>query len=180
MRRRLPFLGLLLLASCATTPPDAPRTVPAVDIGRYAGRWHEAARFPNWFQDGPGVSCVDTTATYTARPDGRIGVVNRCRNAAAGGAERVADGTAYIVEGSNGARLRVSFFWSFYGDYWVLALAPDYRWSVVGDPRREYLWVLSRTPAMAPGDLDAAVAAARREGFDTARLRVAAGPQPLR
>src|SRR5215218_6430758 len=108
MLRRL-LLALLILGGCAARPPaDAPRTVAAVDLARYAGVWHEAARFPNWFQDGSGVSCADTTATYTQRPDGRVGVVNRCRNAAAGGAERVAEGSAYVVQGSNGARLRVS------------------------------------------------------------------------
>jgi apolipoprotein D and lipocalin family protein len=166
------FLALPVLAGCAATPPpDAPRTVQTVDLARYAGLWHEVSRFPNWFQDGRGVSCADTTATYEPRPDGRIGVVNRCRNAAAGGAERAVEGRAYAVEGSGGSRLRVSFFWPFYGDYWVLGLSPDYRWAVVGDPRREYLWVLSRTPTMAEADYAAALAVARREGFDTARLR---------
>ena len=172
MPRTLLALLLAAAAGCAATPPapDAPRTVQAVDLARYAGVWYEVARFPNRFQDGSGVSCADTTATYTPRPDGRVGVVNRCRNAAAGGAERVAEGRAYAVEGSGNARLRVSFFWPFYGDYWVLGLAPDYRWAVVGDPRREYLWILSRVPVMAADDYAAALAVARREGFDTGRL----------
>lgn len=171
-----PLLLALLLAvaasGCASAPPpDAPRTVRAVDLGRYAGVWYEVARYPNRFEDGDGLLCADVTATYTPRPDGRLGVVNRCRNAAAGGAERVATGRAYAVEGSGGARLRVSFFWPFYGDYWVLGLAPDYRWAVVGDSRREYLWVLSRVPVMADSDYAAAMEVARREGFDLSRLR---------
>lgn len=172
MLRRL-LLLLPILAGCGLSPPaDAPRTVAAVDLARYAGVWHEAGRFPNRFEDGDGLSCADVTATYAPRPDGRIGVVNRCRNAAvAGNPERVAEGRAYAVEGSGNARLRVSFFWPFYGDYWILGLAPDYRWAVVGDPRREYLWILSRTPDMAEADFAAAVEIARREGFDTARLR---------
>ena len=115
MLRPLLFL-LSLLAGCASPPPDAPRTVAAVDLARYAGLWHEVARFPNRFEDGSGVSCTDVTAFYEPLPDGRLRVVNRCRNAAAGGAERVAEGRAYAVEGGSGARLRVSFFWPFYGD----------------------------------------------------------------
>ena len=172
LRRQL--LLLTILAGCAVPQPSAntPRTVAAVDLSRYAGVWHEAGRFPNRFEDRDGLLCADVTAAYAPRPEGRIGVVNRCRNAAAAGhPERVAEGSAYAVEGSGGARLRVSFFWPFHGDYWVLGLAPDYRWAVVGDPRREYLWILSRVPAMADADFAAAVEIARREGFDMGRLR---------
>ena len=92
----VPALALLLLGlgACATAPgPGAPRTVEAVDLSRYAGLWHEVARFPNRFEDGSGVLCADVTAAYAPRPDGRIGVVNRCRNAAAGGALPKVHGT---------------------------------------------------------------------------------------
>ena len=171
-----PLLLALLLAAavagCAATPPpaDAPRTVAAVDLGRYAGVWYEVARYPNRFEDGDGLLCADVTATYTPRPDGRIGVANRCRNAAAGGAERVARGRAYAVEGGNGARLRVSFFWPFYGDYWVFMLAEDYRYSVVGDPERKYLWILARDAMLEAKDREFILKRLRAFGYDPAKL----------
>lgn len=169
MRRAV--LLALLLGACATEPgPGTPRTVGQVDLARYAGTWFEAARFPTTFQDSSRIRCEGVSATYTQRPDGRIGVVNRCRNALDGGAERVAEGVAYSASAGND-RLRVSFFWPFYGDYWVIGLDPDYRWAVVGAPGRDYLWILSRTPEMAPADYAAAVEIAGREGFDTARIR---------
>lgn len=179
MRRHLTAPALLLLAAACAVPqpgPGTPATVAAVDLNRYAGTWYEIARFPTSFQDGRGIACTDVIATYTARPDGRIGVRNRCRNAAAGGAEREATATAYAVEGSNGARLRVSFFWPFHGDYWVIGLDPGYRWAVVGDPERKYLWILSRTPAMRAEDHARAVAIARAQGFPVERLQ----PTPQR
>lgn len=166
----------LLIGACATQPgPGTPRTVGNVDLERYAGRWYEVARFPTSFQDNSRLRCEAVTATYAARPDGRITVVNRCRNALAGGEERAAEGVAYSAAPGND-RLRVSFFWPFYGDYWVIGLDPEYRWAVVGAPERDYLWILSRTPQMAPADRAAAIAIAAREGFDTARLQ--ATPQP--
>lgn len=165
------------LAACSVPEPgDAtPQPVASVDLARYAGLWHEVARYPNRFQDTPRVRCADTTAFYTPRAEGRVGVENRCRNALAepSAPVRVARGTAYAVAGSNNARLRVSFFWPFHGDYWVIGLDPGYRWAVVGSPRRDYLWVLSRTPDMAPADRAAAEAVIRREGFDPARLQPA-------
>ena len=171
MRRSVLALALLGMTACVPQPgPDTPRTVGQVALNRYAGTWYEIARFPNRFQDSSRIRCEATTATYTAQPDGTIGVVNRCRNALADGREDVAEGSAYSASPGND-RLRVTFFWPFYGDYWVIGLDPDYRWAVVGVPGRDYLWILSRTPQMAPADYDAAIAIARREGFDIARLQ---------
>ncbi len=176
MRRLILALPLLLPVACAPEPgPATPRTVGSVELPRYVGTWFEVARFPTSFQDNARLRCEAVTATYTARPDGRIGVVNRCRNALAGGEERVAEGVAYSASPGND-RLRVSFFWPFYGDYWVIGLDPGYRWAVVGAPGRDYLWILSRTPQMAPADYQAATAIAAREGFDVARLQRTAQP----
>ena len=169
--KRLAIL-LLALGACAAPPAGPPvQTVAAVDLGRYLGTWYEIARLPNAFQDGRGRTCVDTTATYALRPDGQVAVTNRCLDAKDGNREVVATATAYAVQGSNGARLRVTFFWPFYGDYWVIGLDPDYRWAVVGAPGRNFLWLLSRTPQMAPDDHAAAIGIAAAQGFDIARLQ---------
>jgi apolipoprotein D and lipocalin family protein len=165
----------LLLGACAGAPEaPPPATVAAVDLQRYAGTWYEVARFPNSFQDGGGRACTATTATYSGRPDGRIGVLNRCLDAS--GQEVSASATAYPVEGSANARLRVTFFWPFYGDYWVIGLDPDYRWAVVGAPGRNFLWILSRSPGLAAGDYAEAVGIAAAQGFAIHRLRPT--PQP--
>jgi apolipoprotein D and lipocalin family protein len=168
------LLGALLLAGCVQVPDaGTPQPVPAVDVGRYLGAWHEVARLPMWAQDSSSVACEDTVATYTARPDGRIDVLNRCLNALDNDAPREARGQAYAVEGSNNARLRVSFFWPFFGNYWMIGLDPDYRWAVVGEPGRRWLWVLSRTPKLPEAELAQALAIARTAGYDLGPLRIA-------
>lgn len=150
------------------------RTVARVDLDRYAGEWFEVARFPNRFQD----QCLgDVRARYTRRPDGRIDVLNLCR--LADGSTDEARGVARVVDQASYAKLKVRFapaYLSFlpmvWGDYWVIGLADDYTWAVVGSPDREYLWVLARYPVPGKGDLAAAFAAARANGFDTNRLRL--------
>jgi apolipoprotein D and lipocalin family protein len=174
--KRLALLSLLLLGACASERlPEAAqqpvRTVERVDLQRYAGTWFEIARFPTTFQDSSTRRCEQVTATYSLRPDGQVDVLNRCRNVLADGAVTEARATAYAVEGSNKGKLRVTFFWPFYGDYWVIGLDRDYRWAVVGAPGRDYLWILSRTPEMAPGDYAEAVAHASAQGFPITRLR---------
>jgi apolipoprotein D and lipocalin family protein len=147
------------------------RTVPLVDLDRYAGEWFEIARFPNRFQR----QCVgDVRATYARRPDGRLDVVNRCRTA---DGETEARGVARIVDKRTSAKLKVRFApawlsWlpAVWGDYWIIALAPDYSWAVVGDPDRDYLWILARAPHLDDDSLAAARAGARDSGFDVDRL----------
>ena len=130
----------LKLGSASTAPLT---TVEHVDLNRYAGKWYEIARYPNRFQR----KCQgDTTATYTLRADGKVQVVNACREK--DGKITTASGTAKVVDSATNAKLKVTFFWPFYGDYWVIGLSPDYQYAIVGEPERKYLWILSRTPTM--------------------------------
>ena len=150
------------------------RTVARVDLDRYAGVWFEAARFPNRFQD----KCAgDVRATYARRADGRIDVVNQCR--LSDGSIDEARGVARVVDTQTSAKLKVRFapailsFLPFvWGDYWIIGLADDYSWAVVGSPDRKYLWILSRRPGLGKGALSDAFAAARANGFDVDRLRM--------
>ncbi len=141
------------------------KAVDRVDISRYLGRWYEIASYPMYFQR----KCIgDTTANYSLRPDGELTVLNRCRTV--DGFEQ-ASGHAWPVDNGANARLKVSFFWPFRADYWVIGLDDNYRWAVVGNPNREYLWVLSRTPVLAPQDLARALDAVKAQGYEPARLR---------
>lgn len=163
--------GVALVATSAAAEPPAPLTsVGSVDLGRYAGRWYEIAHYPNRFQR----QCVgDTTAEYAPRDDGALQVTNRCATAN-GTTEAI--GVARRVDGRTD-RLEVSFLPAVlrwlpigWGDYWVIGLAPDYRYAVVGEPSREYLWILSRTPTLAPDDRRAIDALLRAQDYDPAKL----------
>jgi apolipoprotein D and lipocalin family protein len=168
--RKAASLLFLLGVSAASAALEPLATVGDIDLSRYAGRWYEVAKYPNRFQS----QCVaDTTATYTLRDDGAVGVVNRCRTR--DGADE-ANGIARRVEGRTD-RLQVSFLpaalrWLPFGwgDYWVIELAPDYRYAVVGEPSRKYLWVLARTPRLSDADRKAIEARLPAHGYDPARL----------
>jgi apolipoprotein D and lipocalin family protein len=146
-----------------------PATVASVDITRYLGRWYEVARLPNPEQDGGGRRSVDVTATYAMKRNGTVDVMNRARDAGAGMRHRSIHGYARKMD-SSGAKLKVTFFHLFGGDYWVLGLDPEYRWAVVGTPSRRRLWVLSRTPRLEPAHYDEAIGIARAAGYDPARI----------
>ncbi|MCB9738521.1 MAG: lipocalin family protein [Deltaproteobacteria bacterium] len=146
----LPILRLLgaaaVLVGCSqpvyrtTTEPLVP--VPTLELQRYAGRWYEIARLPNSFEDA---ECLTVTADYTLRADKTVEVVNTC--VLADDVDRSV-GTARVPDPKAPAKLEVSFFRPFYGDYWVIALDTDYRWALVAEPQGKYLWLLARTPKL--------------------------------
>ncbi len=146
----------LLLSACVGSPgpvgnPAVPQPAKAVETQSYLGKWYEYGRYEAPFQKG----CEAVTAQYALRdpanPDSKISVVNSCRKGSLDGEFDQSTGKAKIVEGSEGAKLKVSFFGPFYGDYWVLDRGPAgddglYDWSIVGEPSGRYLWMLTREP----------------------------------
>ncbi len=172
----LALLGLCVWVSCcaATPDPQPVRAIAALDLTRYAGRWYEVAKFPNRFQ----TQCTgDTTAEYSLLPDGGVRVDNRCRRQ--DGAFDEAIGRAERVGDNGSAKLRVRFAprwlgWLplVWGDYWVIDLDPDYQLAAVGDPRRDYLWILSRSPIVDEVRYRTLCDRLRAQGFDTQRLEM--------
>jgi apolipoprotein D and lipocalin family protein len=175
------LLGVLAAAGCATTTTERLRlpplqTVQRVDVQRYLGTWYEIASFPQSFQKG----CTGTTATYSLREDGDLDVLNRCRDGSLDGEERSAHGRARILDRSTNAKLEVSFFRPFWGDYWVIDLGADYEYAVVGHPSRDYLWILSRTPTLDPERYEAIVQRLKAQGYETQRLQRTLQPKSPR
>jgi apolipoprotein D and lipocalin family protein len=157
----------LALAEAGPAKPRPLESVPNVDLTRYVGTWYEIASFPQWFQKG----CTGTTATYTLRADGTIDVLNRCARKTLSGKVTLAKGRARVGSEKNPARLRVSFQWPFWADYWIIALGANYEYAVVGHPNRNYLWILSRTPTMAPAVYDGILQRLRAQEYDVSRLQ---------
>ncbi len=147
-------------------------TVPSVDLNQYLGTWYEIASFPMFFQRG----CVATRATYSARPDGMIDVLNECRKDSFTGPLKKARGVAKVVDPKTSSKLKVRFF-LFWGDYWIIDLDDEYRYAVVSEPRKKYLWILSRTPILDESVYQGIIGRLKTQGFDLSRLQMT--PQPL-
>ena len=165
---RTVLLLAILCALCTVIvaePKPELATVPRVELTRYVGRWFEIAKYPNRFER----ECDrDVKAVYTRLEDGSIEVENSCIQA--DGKPKISKGKAKVVDQQTNAKLKVTFFWPFYGDYWVIDLDPQYRWAVVGEPRRKYLWILSRHPHMDAAEYAMITSRLAAKGYDSAKL----------
>lgn len=152
-----------LIAGTVTAAETPLPVVASFDAERYAGRWYEIARLPLVYQR----DCIaDVRADYSLRADGGLDVLNRCRTAAG---EISARGVARLLAPG---RLQVRFAPDWlawlpwvWADYQLIELDAQYRWALVGQPSREYLWLLSRTPTLDEATVERLLARARELGF---------------
>lgn len=156
-------LSILAFGCMAYPPLDV---VSSVDLSRYAGKWYEIASYPAFFQAG----CTGTTAEYTLREDGTVTVLNTCNKGSLDGPVDQIVGKARVPDPANPAKLKVSFFPPFEADYWVIDLGPDYEYAVVGEQSRQFLWVLSRTPALDDATYQEILDRLPAKGYDPGRL----------
>ncbi len=156
------MIALLALALAAAAP-SRPETA-NIDVARYAGTWHEIARFDTFFERG----CRGATATYALMANGDLGVTNACVDSA--GRRKEVHGKAWVSNPKVPGKLRVQFFWPFSAPYWVLDVGPDYDWALVGGPDRSTCWILARAPAISAPLYDRLVRELLERGYDIAKL----------
>jgi len=149
-------------------------TIPSLDVPRYMGTWFEIAKYPNWFQR----KCIGgTKAEYSLKNDGMVQVINRCR--LEGGEMIEAIGAARQIGPATSAKLEVRFAPAWlsilpfvWGDYWVIDLDEQYQLVAVSEPKKQYLWILARTPNIDPSDYKKLLARLGKMGFDLSKLEV--------
>jgi len=174
MHRSKLLWSLVLLASsflgaCQSDPPL--EVAPSVSLSQLQGKWYEIARLPRTTE----VDCHGTTAFYTPRADGSIGLVNQCNVGSATGQLQTIAMTATTPDSSVPAKLALNVG-GYTGDYWILEVGSSYEYTVVGHPSRLYLWILSRTPTLDESVMSGILKRAEAAHFDTSKLEYT--PQP--
>jgi apolipoprotein D and lipocalin family protein len=138
-------------------------TVKYVELDRFLGKWYEIAAFPQKFEK----DCSHTSAEYSLNKNGTLHVKNSCIK---DGKINIVEGKAFVSDTITNAKLSVQFFWPFRGEYWIIGLAHDYSYAVVGHPSRDYLWILGREPKMDAQTYRYVLALAAYKGFDVRKL----------
>ena len=159
------FLPLLTFFGFA--PKRGLPTVKEVDLEKYAGTWYEIARLPNSFERG--LSSV--TATYNLKNNGKIQVINRGYKDSTRKWKEI-KGRARQPDASYPGRLKVTFFWPFAGDYYIIELDQDYKYALVGAPSSDFLWILAREPKLEKDTYKSLIEKARKLGFPVDQMEM--------
>jgi apolipoprotein D and lipocalin family protein len=156
------FFATMFSVAAQAAPVTA---VSEIDLAQYAGTWYEIASIPPIFQAG----CRCTTANYELLETGNVSVNNSCRIASFPISIK---GEARVANPEEPAKLKVRFFGAAEADYWVLSLAPDYSYALVGTPNRKAVWILSRTRTLEKSVFDELYAMAADQGFALGELKM--------
>ena len=146
---------------------ERPLDVPRVELEQLEGGYFEIAKLPRPTQ----ADCSGTTSFYHRVASDEIAVVHECHEGSLQGPIRRVAARAVVTDPEEPAKWSLDFG-GFYGDYWIVEVAPDYRYVVVGHPSRDYLWILSRTAGMDPADYEGVVGRMKTTGFDVRRLEL--------
>jgi lipocalin len=168
MSKRIVIFILLMapLFHFCSTEKNALEVVDEVNLQKYTGTWYEIARLPNRFEKG--LKCV--TATYQLREDGKITVINKGHKVENPQKAEKVEGWAKVPNPEEPGKLKVTFFWPFFGKYWIIDLDADYQYALVGSPSRKYLWVLARDKKLKEDTYKKLLKTAKEKGFDTSNL----------
>ena len=166
------LLSLTIVGYAQNSDVNPVTTVDSVDLNKYKGKWFEIARYPNRFQK----QCIgEVTATYELKKSNTVRVINECLKK--NGKTEKAAGKAKIVDKTSNAKLKVRFAPSWlswlpqvWGKYWILDLDEDYTYAVVGDPGRDYLWILSRESTLDTATYEDILDKVEKMGFNPAKL----------
>ncbi|WP_374357029.1 lipocalin family protein [Thermomonas sp.] len=168
IRKLLVALGIgTLLAACASTPPTIP-PVASVDLPRFMGDWYVIAQIPTYIER----KAFDSVESYRLDEDGKIRTTFRYRNGSADAPLKTMEPVGRVVPGTNNAVWEMQFVWPIQAEYVIVDLAPDYSRTIVGRSKRDYVWLMARTPSLPAPELAAAIEKIRVLGYDTAKLRM--------
>lgn len=158
------IVAILLFSQCTSS---APLSTEKTDLQQYLGKWYEIAKLPNRFEKG--LTCV--TAEYSIEKEGRVEVFNKGYETAKS-KYKSSKGYAKTVDGPASGKLKVTFFWPFFGDYYIIDHDDAYTYSLVGSPSRDYLWILAREPQLPQSTIDKLLAIAKEKGFDISKVEM--------
>ena len=158
------------LAACVGTPE---RTLPPVtlatdvDLARFMGDWYVIAAIPTVFER----SAFNPMDSYELAADGSVATTFSFNEGAFDGPRRRMGSRGFVVAGTGNAVWGQQYIWPIEADYRIAYLAADYSQVVVAREKRDYVWIMARTPTIAAADLDRLTAFVAAQGYDTGRLR---------
>ncbi len=154
-----------LLAGCSSPPPIPPAE--HVDVDRFMGDWYVIGNIPTW----PEREAYNAVETYERDADGKIQTTFRYRHGGFDEKVKTMHPVGTVRPDTNGAIWGMQFIWPIQAEYVIVYVDPQYQHTIVGRSKRDYVWIMARTPTLPDADYQRLVARVAELGYDTSKLR---------
>ena len=158
-------LGCAALGGCSSSPPMP--AVKSVDLARFMGDWYVIADIPAW----PERNAYNEVESYAPRPDGRVQTTLRLRDGGFDGKVKTMHPIGTVLPRTGNARWSMQFIWPFEAEYVIAYLDPDYRSTIIGRSKRDYVWIMARTPKLSEAEYENLESEVRKLGYEPSLLR---------
>jgi apolipoprotein D and lipocalin family protein len=162
----LTLSGAVLLTGCQAAPPVL-ETVDYVDLERFMGDWYVIANIPTFVEKG----AYNAVESYHLDEDGTIATTFTFRKDAFDGPEKQYHPRGFVRNTESNAEWGMQFVWPFKGDYRIIYLADDYSTTIIGRNKRDYVWLMARSPEMSDGEYSRAIQFIESAGYDTSDVQ---------
>ena len=173
MKRSLKWAALaaaavaVLATGCQSVPTTALETVPHVDLKRFMGDWYVIANIPPFIEKG----AHNSVESYQLDADGTVAIAFNYRDGAVDGAAKRITSRGFVQDSVTNAIWGVQFIWPIKADYRIVHLSDDYSQVIVGREKRDYVWVMARTPQVSEADYKRLISVVTRQGYDVRRIQ---------
>ncbi len=155
----------LLLGACAAKGPEM-KTVDYVDLERFMGRWYVIANIPTALEKG----AHNAVETYKLDDDGTINTTFTFRKDGFEGEEKRYNPRGFVKDTDSNALWGMQFIWPIKADYRIVYLTEDYGQTIIGRQKRDFLWIMARTPSVSDGDYEKLIEVSKELGYDVSKI----------
>ena len=157
---------LLLLSACASTKPALP-LVTKVDLQKFMGDWYVIAHIPTFIER----DAHNAIESYRLEPDGSIATTFTFRAGGFDGPFKRYQPTGYVLDTQTNAVWGMQFIWPIKADYRITYLNDDYSQTIISREKRDYVWIMARTPLIPEAAYQALLSILREQGYDLKKVR---------
>lgn len=158
--------GLLaILMGCSSPPPI--QIASQVDLNRFMGDWYVIANIPTFIE----TKAFNAMETYRLNSDGTIATTFAFRDGGFDGEEKTYHPTGFVIDQQSNAVWGMQFLWPFKADYRIVFVNEEYSQTIIGRIKRDYVWIMARTPTIPEEDYHGLVEMIAAQGYDISQIQ---------
>jgi len=157
-----PLGAILLLAGCQSAPMPPLAQAEKVDLARFMGDWYVIANIPTFIEKG----AHNAIESYRLDADGTIATTFTFRADSFDGKPKRYTPRGFVIDHDSNAVWGMRFIWPLKSDYRIAYLNADYSQTVIARSKRDYVWIMARTPTIPDADYQQLLRFVADQGYD--------------